>query len=85
MRRSDDPGFHSRVVATVAATVLLFALFQHVVFVMPNPARAAANWNANFGGLMFFTSIAFFMYGVPAGFVIYVILLYAGPWKKKRS
>ncbi len=80
MATGNDRHRGRRVIADTL-TIGSFSIPYSARFIHPNPARAAANWAANPGGMHFVTSLAFIPYAAPVWPACYFALMFSGPWK----
>jgi hypothetical protein len=65
--------------------VVVFAATEMLVFVLPDPKKAAFNWEANTGGLLFFTAIQFVVFGVPLWAGLYAYLSWVASGRGREN
>ena len=73
-----------RLIVSFLVALGTFAVYYAVRFVLPAPGRALYNFRADSGMILFFASILFLVYGVPAWLVAFVILTFVGPLRTSR-
>lgn len=72
-----------RLLITFLLSVIVFATVHSLVFILPDPKKAAYNWEQNTGGLLFFTAMQLVVFGIPLWAGLYAYLSWVASGRGK--